>query len=412
MIKNYQDFKIEILLERLLLESKINFSNKFVDLIKMIKNNRIVKELLRINNSGVDADFKFNYIDLSDKNDEVSFTPDAKAQSYLGENFQEKYKVSSEDKILTHSPRNKEIFRRLNYTPPPTQDDAWNPVRGTIGIIKAEAQSNMSTRMYVWFELEDGTKKTVINKAALVPYDERINTVWNHQRTRIKIGRFVRGVLTAAGVDFTDKEINEFVNSFKSTCDILSNAFLKFELVKGYKIAEWYSSENYEKEESTLGQSCMRNVDSDYFDIYCKNTACSMLILYSDGGSIIDGQYRSTTIKGRALVWQTNDGIFMDRIYTNYDSDVDLFKKYAFEKGWWCKVNQNSSQNFTATDGKTTKNPILVVQLELVNFGFYPYVDTLCYLNRNSKKISNNAEEIEADIQMQETGGDYVNIED
>jgi hypothetical protein len=411
MITNYQDFKIELLLEGLLLESKINFSNKLIDLIKMIKNNRIVEELLKINNSGVDADFKFNYVDLSDKNDEVTFTPDTKAQKYLGDNFQEKYKVSSNDKILTHSLRNKEIFRRLNYTLPP-QDEPWNPNPGTIGIIKAEAQSNMSTRMYVWFESEDGTKKTVINKAALVPYDERLNTIWNFQRTGIKIGRFVRGVLTAAGVDFTDKEINEFVNLYKSTCDILSNAFLKFELVKGYRIANWYSSENYEKEESTLGQSCMRSVDSDYFDIYCRNTTCSMLVLYSDGGSIIDGQYRSRTIKGRALVWQTNDGIFMDRIYTNYDSDVDLFKKYAFEKGWWCKVGQNSSQNFIATDGKTQKKPILVVQLEISDFYYYPYVDTLCYLNRNSKKISNNAEEIGADIEMQETDGSYITIDD
>lgn len=413
MIKNYSDFQFELLFESLILESKIQYSDKFINLVSQIKKNRIAKELLTLSKNGADKNFTQNYIDTGKAKDEVTFTSDRKAKEFFGDDDPViKYRVTHADRYLTNNKRNFDIFGRLGYTPG-GEDDEWNPERGVIGTIKGEVKSNMSDRMYVWFVSEDGTKQTVLNKTAIVLYDEKLSKIWSTFRNNIKIGRLVRSVLTAAEIEFTDKEIEDFVNSYKSAYDIMNDAFLKFRLVDGREIAYWYSNDNYECDESTLGSSCMASVNDDYFDIYVNNKNCSLLILHSDNGTIQEGKYISKKIKGRALVWNTEQGdTFMDRIYTNYDSDVDLFKKYAFEKGWWCKVGQNSCQNFNVTDGTTTKSAEYTVKLEKSGFDYYPYVDSLSYINFDNKIISNYPAKIDAQGYMNDTSGEYEEIED
>jgi hypothetical protein len=51
-------------------------------------------------------------------------------------------------------------------------------------------------------------------------------------------------------------------------------------------------------------------------------------------------------ISGRAIIWTLDDGmVFMDRVYTVNDSDVELFKMYAKQKGWAYKYGQNSMES-------------------------------------------------------------------
>lgn len=408
MIRNYTDFKFELLIESLILESKIKYSDKFINLISQIKRNRISKELINLNKNEVDKDFVQNYIDTGKVKDEVTFTLDRKAKDFFGGENPIKYKVTHNDRYLTHSPRNSDIFRRLGYVV--SDGGPWKPEINTIGIIKGEAKSNMSDRIYILFVSEDG-KESVLNKTAVVPYDEKVDKIWSTFRNNIKIGRLVRSILTAAGISFVDKEIEDFVNSYKSVYDIMNDAFLKFKIVEGNDIAYWYSKENYASEESTLGNSCMASVDKDYFDIYTENKNCRLLILYGDNGSIKDGEYVSKKIKGRALVWNTEQGdIFIDRIYTNNDSDVDLFQKYAFEKGWWSKVGQNSAQSFNVTNGVVSKIARYTVKLDKSRFNCYPYVDSLSYINFDNKIISNYPADIDAQGEMNDTEGSFDEI--
>jgi len=404
MITNYEDFQFDLLIESMILESKIHYSDKFINLVSQIKRNRISKELLSLNKNGVDKDFTQNYIDTGKIKDEVTFTSDRKAKEFFGDdNPIMKYKVTHSDRYLTHNNRNADIFSRLGYTVP--DNEPWEPPRGAVGIIKSEAKSNMSDKIYVWFISDDG-RQSVINKNALIPYDEKMTKIWSTFRNNIKIGRLVRSILSAAGISFTDKEIEDFVNAYKSTYDVLNDAFLKFRLVEGNDISYWYSRDNYENEESTLGSSCMAGVDEDYFDIYVKNKTCKLLILQSDTG--VNGIYVSKKIKGRALVWTTEQGdTFMDRIYTNYDSDVALFQKYAFEKGWWSKSLQNSSHSFNVTNGTTSKNAEYTVKLDESRFDHYPYVDSLTYINFDNKIISNYPGGIDAQAEMNDTEGYY-----
>jgi hypothetical protein len=42
-----------------------------------------------------------------------------------------------------------------------------------------------------------------------------------------------------------------------------------------------------------------------------------------------DNENTSDKIKGRAILWKTDKGMFMDRIYTAHDSDLNLFKEFA-----------------------------------------------------------------------------------
>jgi hypothetical protein len=96
----------------------------------------------------------------------------------------------------------------------------------------------------------------------------------------------------------------------------------------------------------------------------------------------------------------------MDRIYTNNDSDVSLFKQYAEKNGWWYKIKQNSDYEFDVSNGKTQKSDVeYVVSLEYAKFDNYPYVDSLTYINLDDGLISNMAGEIDATHEMNSTSG-------
>lgn len=415
MIKNYKDYSVEKIFEALLLEAKIEYSAPFSKLLTSIKDNRIANELIRLNSQKVDADFVQNFIDLSDSNDTIVFTPQRKADELLGREVI-KWEVTNDggNGVLTHNKKengeykNNHIFVKLGYTP--VGDKAWSPDDGDIGTVKGEVVSETSGKTYCYFIWdEDPEKYCIINKDRIKPYSNVYERIWKTSRNPFKVGRFARSVLNSAGVKFTDREIEEFTNAFKSGFDIMNDAFAKFELVSGEDIAYWYKYENYESQSSTLGNSCMKGKDSDYFEIYSTNPdVCSLLILYSDGGGIVDGRYKSKTIKGRALVWKLDDGkTFMDRIYYISDSLVGIFKDYAEKQGWFYKTYQNSdTDDCTISDGKSTiESPNMVVTLENIEFDYYPYVDTLCYVNLDYKKISNDFRHIDSDHYMRDTGG-------
>jgi hypothetical protein len=386
----YNDYITEKVAYELLLESKMVFSKKFINLLNKMKSNKIASELLNLYSK--DVKISHNYIDITDAKDAVSFTPDRKAQEILKDKPQ-LWEVIDSQRYLTHSNGNNKLFEALGYEKP--SGEPWAPVDQTIGIILGETISESSGKIYVIFEEDDtdSPRKTVLNKESLEETDSSENSkIWSTSRNKIKVGRLVRAVLKASGLEFLDKDIEEFTNTYKATFDFAQDVLKQFDIVKGEDIAYWYDNSNedrYVDGGGVLNSSCMAESPSEFFDMYCNNTKeIQMVILYGDDGEIKgNGVFKSDQIKGRALLWKATidgtEGTFMDRIYTTNDSDVELFKQYAEKNNWWYKKSQTMDPSEKITNGSTSKSAVLVVKLTGSGGKWtrYPYMDTMCYLS-------------------------------
>lgn len=410
----YNEYLTEKVVYNLLLESKLVFSNKFINILSKMKSNKLASELLRIYGKDIDG-IRNNFIEITDQKDTVSFMPDSKAQEIVKDQ-PDVYKVVDSGKYLTHSDRNNKIFEALGYNKEGREN--WNPDTGTLGLILGETISTVSGKTYVLFEeyKTDNPRLTVLNKVAVGPSAGEDERLWTTSRNNIKVGRLARAILKVAGVDFVDKDIEEFTNQYKATFDFMTDALKQFDIVNGNLIAHWYHEDNYKSGGGTLNNSCMASVDSDYFDIYCYNPKqCSLVILYSDNGEIKDGKYTSNQIKGRALLWTGNlDGQsakFMDRIYTTNDSDVELFKQFAEKNGWWYKLAQSMYPDTKLTNGKISKDATFEVNLDDGDWSYYPYMDTMCFLDMDTDTLSNDKES-SYDRVFRDTSGEYYDYYD
>lgn len=404
----YDDYISEKVIYDLLLESKLVYSKKFIGFLSKMKDNPISKKLIDLYSK--DITLQHNYVDVGAEKDTVSFTPDRKVQD-LEKDKAEVYKVVEDGRYLTNSSSNDRVFELLGYKK--GEGENWAPSVDTLGIIVKEIVSPRSGKVFAWFKgIEEWEgKETVLNKEALERSDEgSSHKIWSTSRNNIKIGRLVRAILTSAKEPFTDKDIEDFVNLYKSTYDVMANALIRFDIVEGKQITYWYNIKRYAKEGGILGNSCMADVPSGYFDIYTSNPeSCKMIILYDEDGSIdiSTGKYASTKILGRVLLWTTDKGQVMDRIYTSSDSDVDLFKEFGKKNGFWWKKHQDSDCEFTMENGTISdNNPSLTIQLKDTDFEEYPYLDTFYMLNTSNDTLTNDPDN-GYDRILRSTGGGY-----
>jgi deoxyribodipyrimidine photolyase len=210
---------------------------------------------------------------------------------------------------------------------------------------------------------------------------------WEKQRLvsqSTKIGRLVKNLLPKDS-DITDKEIEDFVNIWKS--HFIGDRF-KIEEVSGEDIRKWYSKKNHNilAKKSSLGKSCMSGEPSKIFNIYVDNPeVVSMIIQRDENGKLLS----------RALVWKTTDDIrILDRIYYTHD-----WNKYGVIKFFKEKYS----------DGLTLKPNLFEVQLKnwkYVETG-YPYLDTFCYLDWKTGKLSNEPKNYTWIIKLQNTLGGW-----
>ena len=197
---------------------------------------------------------------------------------------------------------------------------------------------------------------------------------WKVQRTSIGIGRFLTRVAEKSKNKISDSEKEEFVNLYKSRFKILKNSDDYFEMCQGDDIKKWYLESNYSINKGQLSSSCMRYERcQDYFDIYTMNPdVCRLLILY--------GEDRSKII-GRSIIWKlnsTDEKYYMDRIYTNLDSDIKVFENYANKNGWMLYNNIMS------------KGEKIEVKVNNIDYIKYPYMDTLYLYNPSIGILSND----------------------
>ena len=371
----------------------MNFSNDFFNTIKRISYNRVASIMLDLNYNATPV--AYDYIVTTDSNSIVGFLTPKKVNEIRENN---KYYTVNNIRNLTHSDRNDKIFTRIGYDK--TVNEYWFPEPGDIGTIINECISPETGRSYVLFKCNESGRLSVINKLAIVCTEPDL---FSHSKNKIKIGRLVNNILNELGIEVTQKEIEDFVNLYKSSYDLMKNRDSQFKVVEGDEIATWYHMNKYECERSgTLANSCMAFKEADYFDLYTKNKNCKLLILFSDLGILKDGRYESNKISGRALVWNGrlsgSDGTIkeitlMDRVYTNNDSDTQLFVEYAKKMGWYYKSEQSRYIDTPITNGEETHHfydndenvftSEFLIPLENYILDKYPYVDTFCYMKDN-----------------------------
>lgn len=216
------------------------------------------------------------------------------------------------------------------------------------------------------------------NDVVLFKSNSRMDRGLESKPSEIKIGRLVNRILDATKNNRPAKDIEEFVNLYKSEIDSLGDALQNFKLVKGDDILKYYNINNYVRGDGSLQNSCMSyEFCKHFFGIYTENPDKVGMLVYLD----ILGK-----VKGRALIWRLDSPniTFMDRIYTTNDYDVNLFIEYANKNDWYYKSSQNYSyKSFDIKGSKSFPSNKLSIKLNNFKFKYYPYLDTLAFLTEN-----------------------------
>lgn len=380
-ITNYNEFLIENQLQ-LLLEANIVFDDKFkvlLDLIDSPIKNRI------LNLQGVDVDVNTNFISFNtDKEDKVSFLPDDKVK---------KLKTTFDGNVgSSYYWPTDTAFRVGKY--PNLQGRAGRPSGGQeIEVVTYVIPLNTIQTTFTEYKVYNGFDANYLegNTLGLIKWEDNGILYMSLCDTKcikkdtsklkpseIAVGRFTRALLTKAGEEVDNKELEDFVSKYKAAVLIEKEAFTRFMIVKGDDIKYWYNENQYEKCIGTLGSSCMRYERcEDYLEIYTKNPEQANLI-------ILKSRTNDEKIVARAILWTDDkDRKFMDRIYVQNHADISLFIEYAIQNNFHYKLNQTyGTGDPIMFNGKelTMEESILYVKLEHdEDYDYYPYMDTLKY---------------------------------
>lgn len=203
--------------------------------------------------------------------------------------------------------------------------------------------------------------------------NNRDNSSNNRREMRIgKIASIAAQKLYKKGVDIKPSDLEKFVESYKASIN-KDKIHEFFEIWKGEDIRKAYLEFNYvdEKEGSSLHNSCMGySRCQKYLDIYTKNPEVCSVLVFLEGGKI----------KGRALIWQTDIGQVMDRVYYTLQSQVEEFIEYSRSKGIAHRKDGLKNYAIEKTNGKEYYPSMIKIQLKNWKFEYYPFLDTFCSL--------------------------------
>jgi hypothetical protein len=405
MLKKYIDFITEshdLITEsqliEMLLESDVMFSDNFKKVLGKI-DNPVAKKILDLEKK--DLPVVANYFDIDSKrNDYLYFTPDRKAQEILNDPKELYRFVGNNGGWLRHGEVNTAIFGRLGYVP---EGDVYRPVSTEVGEVVEKIVSEKSGKTWVWLKFPGG--QGVFNLEKLRPVDDRHKLVWSKNRQDVRVGRSMNALLALAAKDddtakFNARDIEIFVNLYKAQIDKFNDKFSLFEEVKGRRIYDKYQYDNYYDASGSLANSCMAEADSSWLEPYTENDTVSLVIFKA-----VEDE---DMIVGRAILWETLDGKkVMDRIYTNNDSDVELFRQYATDNGWWYKSNNNSAARIEGVGPEgQDQNLSIDVQLKKDHENF-PYMDTLKYYYPATGIITNSRKPKGFFYYLEDTDGEW-----
>jgi len=175
-----------------------------------------------------------------------------------------------------------------------------------------------------------------------------LNSYGSDQRQQMRLGRIINRLWPDK---FNARQVELFVNEYKGEHDMMTGN-IDIELIHGKDIYEWYQQKKYAGG-GTLGNSCMRGAGKQQMAMYTDNPQQIRMAVYRRAGKL----------EARALVWTTDHGIFMDRIYYTKDHLQNAFRRYADRNGWMYR-EQNP------------RPPHLTVRLQNQVRGQHPYLDT------------------------------------
>jgi hypothetical protein len=211
-----------------------------------------------------------------------------------------------------------------------------------------------------------------------------IRICWTTNRQEQRLGRLVNRIFKN---EFQQKDVEDFVIEFVGAV-AKDKTIDDFEIIEGSDVKKYYLySNNSHEAEGSLQHSCMKYPDAQKFiEFYAKNpNSMKMLILKSK---------TDEKIYGRANLWyldEPKDRIFMDRVYTTFEWQNKLFIDYAIKNNWIFKNKQiyGGSVIPVVIDGKIEKI-VMSVKLKLINYDYYPYVDTLQFYNPTTGELTSN----------------------
>ena len=202
----------------------------------------------------------------------------------------------------------------------------------------------------------------------------------NWKCIELKVGRY----LTRFYPGFSPKEITHICEKYKSFVETPKT----FKIIEGDELKESYYLKNYVPNNGTLSNSCMRYKkcqNKDFFKIYGDNA--KMLIMVPN---------RGRRLLGRAILWEIDGKIIMDRVYSIENYVEHQFYNYAKSKNWII-LNRNSytcscqhdSQNWLIPEDNYTTPISLNFTLQLKEkCKNYPFMDSFCYLNKEENVLS------------------------
>jgi len=212
----------------------------------------------------------------------------------------------------------------------------------------------------------------------------KIKSGWLENREKIRIGRLIKKILP--NNTYSPNDIEQFVNRFRAESKKDTSGLI-WDRVYGSRINYWYYQNNYVKGGGTLNRSCLRKQDRNKFLNFLGSNPSKvrLLILKNDVGKLL----------GRALLWRLpSKRIFMDRIYTRFDEDKELFIGIAMEHEFLFKSKQTFGGEIPIIDGKDGSKSWFKMELtdfdRKTNFGGYPYMDTFQYYDVKRNIISND----------------------
>jgi hypothetical protein len=212
--------------------------------------------------------------------------------------------------------------------------------------------------------------------------------IYKKSRNPIKLGRLINAVLPG---EFDSIEIAKFSDKFKS---YQKDELTEIKVVEGEEIAHWYKEKNHLTKDGTLGSSCMRSVSSSFFEIYVDNPeVCKLVIVLQED------EQGEKKLSGRALLWKPSDIIngkalefewFMDRQYGISESEIEMLRKWATEKGYAYKTKNSHSSYGAITLGDINFNCQMEVELKKYVTEYFPYMDTFKRFNPDSYILYND----------------------
>ncbi|SRR6266403_936886 len=273
-------------------------------------------------------------------------------------------------------------------------------------ILKCASENEDTDMSYFDITKDDGMVSFLKNR-----WDEEVTDKFNsNRREKMKISRLVMVLSSKMNVQFTNTEIEHFINKYKASQKVREDEET-IKLVKGQDIVFYYNEDNYQPgggEYCSLYRSCMRYDDcSNFFKVYTDNSNASLCVLLSN----------DKKVEARAIVWNNivvngKIGIYMDRIYSINDGAEQAMKNYAEEKGWWFRVKQSNDYNEIFNGVESLYDPKLRVLLPInIRWGGSnirkPYMDSMRFLKYT---IQNN--ELVYCLENYSNNNDYMEMWD